>query len=142
VAMLAGVLADSFWYYLGYFGREQVIARWGRYINVDLATIGKMERVLFGEQANRVIFSAKLTSALIIPTLIAAGLAKMGWRRVMRAMVMAQVLWTLGLTVVGFIAADSFMLISRKVEHFGWLAGGAIALLFAGRIVYRWRKYR
>jgi len=142
VSMAAGVIADSFWYCLGYFGREQMVERWGRYVNVDMDAISRMEEVLFGENAGRVIFTTKLTSALIIPTLIAAGLANMGWRRVMRSMVGAQILWSAGLTAIGFIAADSFVLISRHVQHFGWLVGGGVALLLAGRIVYRWRRSR
>lgn len=140
VSMVAGIVADSFWYYLGYFGREQMVERWGKHVKVDLATIDKIEQVLFGDNANRVIFTTKLTSALIIPTLITAGMSQLGWRRVMRTMVAAQFLWSAGLTALGFLAADSFVLMSRQVEHFGLIAGIAIGLLFVGRIVYRWRK--
>jgi membrane protein DedA with SNARE-associated domain len=138
--MLAGVLADTFWYYLGHFGREQMIERWGRYLRIDLATINKMEQVLFGQDATQVIFTSKLTSALIIPTLVAAGLTGMGWRRVMRTIIPAQFLWSAGMIGVGFIAADSFVLISQKVENFGWIVGGVLVLVLGGRIVYRWRK--
>lgn len=140
VSMLAGMIADSFWYYLGHFGRERVIERWGRYLKVDLATINRLETVLFGDDGYRVIFTAKLTSALIIPTLVAAGITNMGWRKVMKTMLAAQLLWSVGLTTAGFLAADSFILLSSQVKHFGWMAGSVIALFFIGRIVYRWRK--
>lgn len=140
VSMSAGMMADSFWYYLGYFGRERVIERWGRYLKVDRATVNRLETVLFGDDGYRVIFTAKLTSVLIIPTLVAAGMTNMGWRKVIKTMLAAQLLWSVGLTAVGFLAADSFMLINDQVEHFSWMVGGAIALLFIGRIVYRWRK--
>lgn len=140
VSMSAGMIADSFWYYLGHFGRERVIERWGRYLKVDLATINRLEAVLFGDDGYRVIFTAKLTSALIIPTLVAAGMTNMGWRKVMKTMLAAQLLWSVGLTAVGFLAADSFILINSQVKYFGWMAGGVIALFFIGRIVYRWRK--
>ncbi len=142
VSMVAGMIADSFWYFLGYFGREKLIERWGHLLKIDVKTINKIELVLFGDNARRVIFTSKLTSALIIPTLVAAGITEMGWRRVMRTMVSAQFLWSLGMTTAGFIAADSFSRISHNMQHFGWIVGGTIAVLYVGRIVYRWRKTR
>ncbi len=140
VAILAGILADSFWYYVGYFGRVQMVERWGRYFKFDMTTINKVETVLFGRDAPRILFTTKLTSALIIPTLVAAGMSKMGWRRVMRSMIIAQFLWSAGLTLVGFVAADSFAYFSHQIKHFGWVFGASVALLFMGRIWYRWRK--
>jgi len=140
VAILAGVLADSFWYFLGYFGREQVIRRWGRWLKVDLTAIGNMEELLFGGNGLRVLFVAKLTSALIIPALIAAGMTRLGWQRVMRAIVPAQLLWSVGLTMLGFIMADSYLLISQKVAYFGWLIGLPVGLFLVGYLYYRWRK--
>ncbi len=140
VSMVAGMTADSFWYFLGYFGREQVIQRWGHFLKIDLDTINKIEAVLFGSDSRRVIFTSKLTSALIIPTLVAAGITEMGWRRVMRTMMSAQFLWSLGMTSIGFIAADSFIRFSHDFQHWGWVLGATVATLYIGRIVYRWRK--
>ena len=138
VAMLAGVLADSFWYYLGYFGRQQVIRR--RFLKVDLDGIGKMEAILFKGNGYRVLFVAKLTSALIIPALIAAGMTHLGWRRVMRIIIPAQLLWSVGLTMLGFLMADSYLLISQKAENFGWVVGALVGLSLAGYLFYCWRK--
>ncbi len=140
IAIMAGIMADTFWYYLGYFGREKVIDRWGRYLNLDAEAIGKMEDVLFGDGAGRVLFTTKLTSVLIIPTLIAAGMSGLGWRKVMRSMIAAQVLWSLALITIGFIAADSISVINQYVDNFGWMVFGALSLLFAGRLAYRWRR--
>ena len=139
-AFLAGLLADSFWYYLGYYGREQLLGRWGRLLRVDVEAINRMEEVLFGRSAARVLFVAKLTSALVIPALIAAGITNMGWRKVMRTILPAHLLWSAGLTGLGFVMADSYRLISQKVENFGWIVGLIAGLVLAGYIFYRWRK--
>jgi len=58
----------------------------------------------------------------------------------MRSMIIAQFLWSAGLTLVGFVAADSFVYFSHQIEHFGWIFGASVGLLFMGRIWYRWRK--
>ncbi len=58
----------------------------------------------------------------------------------MRTMLPAQFLWSLGMTSVGFIAADSFARISHDFRHWGWALGATVAILYIGRIVYRWRK--
>jgi len=140
VAILAGVVADSFWYYLGYFGRMKVVERWGRLLHLDANTLSKVEAVLFGDDAARVLFTTKLANVLIIPTLIAAGMAQMGWRRVIRSTIVPQVVWSVGMSLIGFWAADSFARMSRQVEHLGWIVGGAVAILIVARTVHRWRK--
>jgi len=142
VAVLAGLLADTFWYYFGCFGREQVINRWGRYFKIDLAAVNRMEEVLFGRNPLRVLFIAKLTTALIIPALIAAGMTKLGWRKVICTVIPAQLVWSAGLTGLGFLMADSFARISQKVENFGWLAAVVLILGLIGYVMYRWRKVR
>ena len=140
VAVLAGIMADSFWYYVGYYGRQQVLNRWGGLLRVDVDAINKMEEMLFGHRASRVLFLAKLTSAMVIPALVAAGITRMGWRKAMRVLLPAQLLWSIGLTGLGYLMADSYLLISQKIENFGWMAGGAGAILLVGYLVYRWRK--
>lgn len=142
VAILAGALADTFWYYLGYFGRTKVVERWGRLLHLDANTLSKVETVLFGDDAGRVLFTTKLANVLIIPTLIAAGMAQMGWRRVIRSTIVPQVVWSVGMSLIGFWAADSFARMSQQVEHLGWIVGGVLAILIVGRTVYRWRKAR
>ncbi len=140
IAMLAGLLADTFWYYFGYFGRGQVIDRWGRYFKINPAAINQMEEVLFGQNAQRVLFVAKLSSALIIPALIAAGMTKLGWRKVIQAVIPAQLLWSGGLTAIGFLMADSYVRIGQKIDNFGWIAGPIVGLGLISYLIYRWRK--
>ena len=99
-----------------------------------------MEGLLFGQNAYLVLFIAKLTSALIIPALIAAGITNLGWRKVIRTLAPAQLLWSGGLTTLGFVMADSYLLISQKFEYFGWVVGVIVGLCAVGYITYRWRK--
>lgn len=142
VAMLAGILADTFWYYVGYFGREQVVKRWGRFAGVEVETIHTMAATFFDKNAAWLLFTAKLTSTLIIPALIAAGLANMGWRRMLRAVIAPQLLWSTSLTMLGAAAAESYLLISQKVEYISWIGGVFIGLLIMVRFIMRNKKVK
>lgn len=140
VSMFAGMLADSFWYYLGHFGRAHLIERWGHILKLDIETLNRIETTLFGEDTKRIIFFSKLTSALIIPTLVAAGMTKLGWRRVMRTMLPAQFLWSAGMTAAGYTAADSVLAIIRRFHYAGWAIGVLFVTLYTTRIISRWKK--
>ncbi len=140
VSMFAGILADSFWYYLGHFGREQLVERWGHILKLDIETLNRIEATLFGKDAKRIIFFSKLTSALIIPTLVTAGMTKLGWRRVMRIMLPAQFLWSAGMTAAGYTAADSVLGIIQRFHYAGWIVGGILVSVYAAKIISRWKK--
>jgi membrane protein DedA with SNARE-associated domain len=117
-----------------------MIHRWGHYLRINMEAIDKMERVLFGQNATRVLFMAKLSNALVIPALIAAGILRMGWGKMMRSVVPAQLIWSLGLTGTGFIMADSFVKLSQKIEHLTWAVGIIGGVLVASYLLYRWWK--
>ena len=140
ISAVANLVADSFWYYIGHVGREPMVDRWGRYLRINMEAINKMEKVLFGDNAAKVLFTAKLTSALVIPALIAAGILQIGWRKVMKAIVLAQLTWSLSLTAIGFLMADSYVTLSQKIENFGWVLGVISIILVAGYLIYRWWK--
>lgn len=140
VSMIAGMFADSFWYYLGHFGREHLVERWGKFLKLDIETLNRIEATLFGKDAKRIIFFSKLTSALIIPTLVAAGMTKLGWRRVMRTMLPAQFLWSAGMTAAGYTAADSVLAIVHRFQYAGWIAVAVLVTFYATRIITRWKK--
>jgi membrane protein DedA with SNARE-associated domain len=140
ISAVANLVADSFWYYIGHVGREPMIHRWGRYLRINMEAINKMEKVLFGENATKVLFTAKVTSALVIPALIAAGILQIGWRKVMKAIILAQLTWSLTLTAIGYWMADSYVALSHKIENFGWILGVISLVLVVGYLVYRWWK--
>ena len=139
ISMLAGLLADSFWYYLGFIGRERVIDRWGSRFRLDEEAITQMEARLFGGDSLRVLFVAKLTSALIIPALVAAGMTDLGWWRTLRTLLPAQLLWSAGLTMLGFAMADSYVRLSRQIASLGWYVSIGAGSVFVVYVVLRWR---
>lgn len=128
VAAAAGNLAaDSLWYILGYAGREDWLTKIGGKIGVQREQIESLTDSM-RENAVRILVIAKLTAGLVIPSLIAAGLVRVSWRRWFPALLPIEMLWTGTLVITGYYAAHVIRQVERGVEIIG-LAGSVLLVL-------------
>lgn len=74
--VIADLLADIMWYFVGYLGKEKIIDRWGRFIGLTHERFRKLERLKnkFKTHQGKILFTAKITHAVGFPIFIAAGL--------------------------------------------------------------------
>jgi membrane protein DedA with SNARE-associated domain len=70
------------------------------------------------EHAAKILFMAKLTVSFMIPSLIAAGLVKVPWRRWFPALFAGEMLWTGSLMLVGYFATEAIKRVQQGVEYF------------------------
>jgi len=102
VASAAGnLLADTFWYWLGYVGKTNWIVRYGHWFGIRPEHVEHLEQDMKAH-APKVILVAKLTWSFSIPALIAAGMARAAWWRSFSAIVVAEFIWTGTLVFVGY----------------------------------------
>jgi membrane protein DedA with SNARE-associated domain len=136
LAAAAGNLTgDSFWYSLGYFGKIEWIARLSRWLGVREGWIAWISRRIKQNSA-KLLFVAKLTNSVSVPTLITAGLMRVRWRRCFLAILAAEILWTGTLVSIGYFSAESIHNIQRglKFYPFAGLVLFALAFLILLRI--------
>ena len=69
------------------------------------------------KHATKILFFAKLSVSLVIPSLIAAGLVKARWRRWFPAVFGAEMIWTGMLVLVGFYATEAIQRVARGLEY-------------------------
>lgn len=120
VAASAGNLAaDSLWYSVGYAGKGDWLVRHAGWLGLRQRHMERLERQMH-THANKVILAAKLTAGLMIPTLIAAGMARVPLRRWFGVVFAAECLWTGALVLAGFYLTDS---ITKIEQGIGYLAG-------------------
>jgi membrane protein DedA with SNARE-associated domain len=67
--------------------------------------------------AVKILFFAKLSMSLMIPSLIAAGLVKAPWRRWFPAVFGGEIIWTGALVLIGFYATEAIKRIEQGVEY-------------------------
>jgi membrane protein DedA with SNARE-associated domain len=120
-ASVGNLGADTLWYLLGYTGRIEWLFRYGRWLGLRPHHLGRLRRVM-NDHARKILFVAKLTNAFIIPSLIAAGLARLPWRRWFPSILVGEVMWTGSLVLIGYYATEAIKQIERDVRYLAVIA--------------------
>jgi membrane protein DedA with SNARE-associated domain len=100
-AACGNLTADLMWNGAGRLGKAEWIERHGRWVGVNKHRVHAMERRIQLNAAPIVII-AKLTLFFAVPTLIATGIARVPLRRWFPADILAECIWTGGLTIFGY----------------------------------------
>ena len=109
--------ADSLWYTLGYAGKLEWALHFGRRLGLRPEFLERLESGMH-EHAAKILFMAKLTVSFMIPSLIAAGLVKVPWRRWFPALFAGEMIWTGSLILVGYFATEAIKRVQQGVEYF------------------------
>ena len=126
-AIVGGVVADSLWYLLGYKNAKGSLLRYGRWLGLRRHHLEQLQAEM-QVRGPRLLFVAKSLSVLVIPALVAAGMARVPFRRWFPIVLVGELLWVTALAVIGFQATE----VVRGVElglHYLPLAGGLALLI-------------
>ncbi|MGE5072015.1 MAG: DedA family protein [Anaerolineae bacterium] len=134
-AAIGNLSADTLWYTLGYLGKTKWIFQFGRRFGVRDSLIRHLEQHMIAH-ATRVLFLAKLTLSFVIPSLIAAGLLRIPWRRWFPSLLLAETLWTGSLVLIGFYTTEAIKRVEQWVEY----AALAVSLIFVMIVIFEGRR--
>lgn len=141
-ACLGSLSADTFWYSIGYMGKTEWFFRFGRRLGIRQGLINHLEQSMI-KHATQVLFLAKLTVSFMIPSLIAAGLLRIPWKRWFPTLLLAETLWTGLLMVIGYHATEAIKRVQNGVEYV-ILAGSIFFAIFlvlaARRLIKEWER--
>jgi membrane protein DedA with SNARE-associated domain len=137
-ASAGNLTADTLWYSIGYIGRLEWFLRFGRRLGISHAQLDRLQHMMH-KHATRILFFAKLSMSLMIPSLIAAGLVKAPWRRWFPAVFGGEMIWTGALVLIGFYTTEAIKRVEQGVEYVILAASVAfiIFILWAGRRILR-----
>jgi len=117
IAAAAGNLtADSLYYTLGYAGKLDWVLRFGRKLGLQPDLLDRLEQGMH-DHAAKILFMAKLTVSFMIPSLVAAGLVKVPWRRWFPALFAGEMIWTGSLILIGYYATEAIKRVEQGVEY-------------------------
>ena len=134
-AATGNLTADSLWYTLGYLGKTEWIMHFGRRMGMTENLIEHLKQNMI-KHATKVLFLAKLTVSFVIPSLIAAGLLRVPWRRWFPALILAETLWTGSLLLIGYYTTEALKRVERGVEY----AALTISVIFVVAVVLQGRR--
>ena len=138
VAALSNLSADSFWYSLGRLGHKADVLRLAQKVGVKEAVVERMKAKM-REHALKILLAAKLTLSFSIPALLAAGIVRISWRKVLLVLAAAETLWTGSLVFAGMYLGRWLVQLERGAR-IASVAGGVIFLLFLVTLVKRHGK--
>ena len=101
-ATLAGnIIGDCLWYSIGYMGKMKWLYEHGRWLGLRPHHVARLEREMRAHATKLIIF-AKIAYGLIVPTLLAAGMARVPWQRWFPVVLLVETLWSILLVWVGY----------------------------------------
>lgn len=131
VALAVGDLCgDVFWYYLGRNQVQKVVIKYGRFVSVTPEIVTDIVKA-FSRHERKILFFSKLTMGLgfAIPVLLAAGSARIPFRRFMVYDTLGQLVWTGLLMSVGYFLGNFYTTLNRGFQIISFVAGVIILFL-------------
>ena len=136
-ASVGNLLADVLWYSLGRLGKLQWLIQHGSRLGLQETHIHRLQRGMHAH-ARKILILAKLTLSFAIPALIAAGMARVPWRRWFTSVFAAEMVWTGGLVFIGYHVTLSLRRLEAGLQIVA-VVGIAIFLVLAVRYFLRHR---
>lgn len=125
-ASLGNLTADILWYSLGYMGKSNWWMKLSGRFGVKENVMTRLQEDIH-DHIHKVLFIAKLTMGLVIPTLVAAGLARVPFKRWFGVLFGAECIWTGGLVLAGYYFGAFIQHIEANLR---WISlAGAIVLV-------------
>ncbi|MEP7136454.1 MAG: VTT domain-containing protein [Chloroflexota bacterium] len=131
-ASIGNLIADTLWYSIGYLGKTEWLVRYAGWLGIKESFIVRLEKDVH-EHIHKLLFVAKLTLGFVIPTLIAAGLARVPFKRWFGTLFAAECLWTGSLVLAGYYFG---YLIQRIETNLRWVSLGGAVIFVAIVILY------
>jgi len=130
LVIAADLTGDIIWYYVGYFGREKVINRWGRFLGLPFERMDKFEKIneRFKNHQGKILFIAKITQVVGLPFLIGAGVFKWDLKRYMWFNFLAALPKSLAWILIGYFFGNASIVISRYFKYGTFISIGTLIL--------------
>jgi membrane protein DedA with SNARE-associated domain len=134
-AFIGNVVGDSLWYSIGYMNDVKRVHRFGSWLGIRSHHVDRLEHEMH-THATKLIALSKLAIGLIIPTLVAAGLARVPWRRWFPLVLLIEVSWTLLMVSLGFHGAGFINQMEQSLQ----LIGSALFVLLMAAAFWYGRR--
>jgi len=143
-ASIGNLTADLLWYCLGRSGNPEWLATVTRRFKIKRNLMDSLKGMM-RQHAAKILFLAKLTAGLMIPSLLAAGLVRAPVRRWFPFLALGEAIWTGSLVMAGYFASQMISQIEKGVQYLilaGTLAMVVIVMIVIRRLVRKSQLYQ
>ena len=138
-SILGDMIGDVALYYLGYYFGMGFVRRVGRHIGITEKLVRKMGGY-FKKYGGRTVFVVKSTTGLCWATFVAAGIAKMNFRKFLKNSFYGGIVWSGFLVIMGYFYGYLWREIRDNISWIGWIMVGLALVSFFGLTMYK--KYK
>src|SRR5437764_11734910 len=139
IAASGAVIGDNIGFAIGHHYGRTVLLRFGRFVFLTPKRVKRMEKY-FESHGNKTILVARFITGLRVFAALFAGASRMPWRVFVVYNVAGAILWSVVITLLGYLFGQSLPLLVKWVGRSGTIL--LIAAVVSTIIVWRIRKFR
>jgi len=128
VVVAGDIVGDSLYYSLGYYGRQEFIGRWGRFLWITPERVKHLEKH-FKKHSGKTLMFGKLSHAIGGVVLVAAGASKMPFRKFIWYTFLPTLPKSLIFLLIGFYFGEAY----RQID--GYFSYATLCIFFATILV-------
>lgn len=112
--MMADLVGDAFWYYVGYHGAHRFAKRFGKFFGVTESRLEKTA-VTFKKHQNKILFFSKISLGfgMAVGILMVAGMVRVPFKKFLAINAVGQFLWTGFLLSLGYFFGNFYSLFDK-----------------------------
>lgn len=114
-ASIGNMMGDTLWYFVGHTGKLEWALRL-KFLKLDMVRINFLREAL-SKHAVKILLIAKLTNGMIVPALIATGLARVPFRRWFPFIFVANLFTTGAFVALGYFTAVSLSSVNHWIRY-------------------------
>ena len=139
IAATGAVVGDNIGFAIGHHYGRGVLLRFGRFVFLTPKRVRSTEQY-FENHGNKTILVARFITGLRVFAALFAGASKMPWRVFVVYNVAGAILWSVVISLLGYLFGQSLPLLVKWVGRSGTIL--LVAAIVIGIVVWRIRKYR
>jgi membrane protein DedA with SNARE-associated domain len=132
--MIGNIAGDCLWYAVGYMGKMRWLYDHGRWLGLRPHHVARLEREMRAHATKLIIF-AKIAYGLIVPTLVAAGMARVRWRKWFPVVFVVETIWSILLVWVGYHTTAFIQAFEQSLHAIGVAVMVAVTMLVLLRML-------
>jgi len=133
---LGTLLADSFWYLVGHYGKigSKFLEKYEFYVKRKPKVIEKI-KVSFAKHSGKTIFFSKFIYGTRILVLIMAGMTGMKYRKFFIFNFFSVFFWAIGMALIGYYLGEGYIKLQAYFQQAEYVLLGVLILIILIRVI-------
>ncbi len=135
---IGDLLADTVWYYVGYFFGNKFVHKFGKFFDINAGSIENAKE-LFSKHRKKILLGSKMTAGfgLSLATLITAGIVRAPFGEYIVLNFFGQLVWTTVMLAVGYFFGNLYVVVDNVAGKIFIIAIALLALYLLLRLSRR-----